>query len=423
MRVKLASQNQITKDTVILMMALFYPALRDYIWRVVVTFTNIVGFWFSIQAFDAVVWTVIVGYMIITARSPKMSLKAMVIALTFILVSLLSFALTSYDHFTPSVLFSLLLGTVPFFFYGSLIDLKRASHKQLYIAAVFTLVVSIAYSIYSVGTKDLELEDNMDFAYKVLPSVLVVVSWLFTDRKKKLAVILSVAGTIFLVMQGTRGPLLCLAAFICLMLYKKYGIGKLFFRAGAIVVVAVLLVSSQFVQLRLIDLSKKIDSSGYSARFITMMLEGELSDSNGRDAIQDKLLDDIEEEPLKIRGMYADREATRYLVDTEYSTSYANGTYAHSLWLEMIYHWGVILGGLMLLLLTLAVLRLIRKSENSAAYIVMLFVCTGFVQLLLSSSYLLSDNFFFLVGLTVNYYTDKGINESINTKGIVQQLS
>lgn len=401
---KADQQNKISKDTLILLMCLFYPAINNYIWRVAVGFTGIVGLSFSVQTFDAIVWTLVIGYIVISAHKLTIKAKTLVITLLFVLVSLSSFAFTTYDYFTTSVLFTLLIGTFSFFIIGSFIDIKQVSHKQLYIAAIVTLIVSALYSIYSIDSNNFSLDDNMDFAYKILPSVLVIVSRLFTDQKKKLAIIFSLFGTIFLLLQGTRGPLLCLAIFVCLMLYKKYGLGKFFFKIGIIVLISAVILSSQFVKLKLVELSDKIDSSGYSSRFITMMVEGELSDNNGRDAIKDTLLEKIKENPLAIRGMFADRQATRGLNDREYNTGYENGTYAHSLWIEMIYDWGVLFGGIILLFVFLIVLNFVRKSDKDDAYICMLFVCTGFVHLFLSGSYLQSAEFFFLVGLALNYY-------------------
>ena len=412
---KTNQQSKISKDTVILLMCLFYPAIHNYIWRVVVGFTEIVGLHFSIQVFDAIIWTLVIGYIVITAHKPTIKAKTLMITLLFVLVSLLSFAFTTYDYFSASVLLTLLIGTFSFFILGSFIDTKNVSHKQLYIAAIVTLIISVIYSIYSIDSKEITLEDNMDFAYKVLPSVLVIVSRLFTDQKKKLAIMFSVVGTIFLLLQGTRGPLLCLAIFVCLMIYKKHGLGKFFFKIGTIVLILLVLFSSQLVKLKLVELSDKIDSSGYSSRFIIMMIEGELSDNNGRDAIKDTLLKDIKEDPFTIRGMFADRQATRGLVDREYNTSYENGTYAHSFWIEMIYDWGVFGGGVILFLVFLIVWSFIRRSDKEDAYIGMLFVCTGFVHLFLSGSYLQSADFFFLMGISLNCY-------HVNTKTIVKDV-
>lgn len=403
MQEKTLSQNKITKDTVILMMGLFYPALNNYIWRVVVAITGIFRVNFSNQVFNVIVWTLVLAYMAFTSRNPKINFKTCIIAISFLLVALLSFILTDYEYFSVSVFATLAIGTLSFFFQGSLINLKRVSHMHLYMAAIVTLMVSIIYSVYTVDSQNLSLEDNMDFAYKVLPSVIIIFSWIFTERRKTLAIIFSVIGTVFLILQGTRGPILCLAAFICLMMYKKYGLGKSFFKVGIIAVVIAFLVNSQSVQKELVDLTNKIDSSGYSSRFITMALDEELSDANGREAIQETLLNDIKENPLKIRGMFADRQSTRGLVDSEYDTVHSQGTYAHNLWIELLYDWGVFLGGIILIAILFVLLKTIIKIDTNDSYIVMLFVCTGFIHLFLSGSYLQSSNFFFLMGIAVNY--------------------
>lgn len=396
-------QTKITKDTLILLAGLFYPALHNYIWRVIVAFTGMVGLHFSIETFDAIFWSIVILYVVITSHKAPIKVKTLITALTFVIVTLFSFAFTEYERFTVLVLFTMLVGTFSFFIQGSVIDLKNVSHKQLYVAAIATLMVSVAYSIYSIIFKKSTFEDNMDFAYSVLPSVLIIISWLFTDQDKRLAIVLSIIGTVFLLMQGTRGPLLCLAIFVCLMLYKKYGLRKIAFKVGPIMLILVILSSSQFVKSKLVAVSNKIDSTGFSSRFITMMIEGELSDGNGREAIKETLLEEIKENPFAIRGMYADRHGTRGLIDSEKNTIYEKGTYAHSFWIEMIYDWGVLFGGVILLIVSYMILRIIKESDKNDAYIVMLFVCTGFVHLFFSGSYLLSSEFFFLIGIAINY--------------------
>lgn len=402
MYVESIQSKKITKDTIVLMMGLFYPAVHNYIWRILVAFSGILGIYFSNAVFDIAVWFLVLGYIVVTSRKPKMSIKTAIIALAFILITLSSYAFTSYDYFSLSVLITLLIGTFSFFFQGYFVNIRRVSHTHLFWGAIITLSISILYSVYSVGTKDMNLEDNMEFAYIILPSILIILSQNFTDNKNTIAIIFSVIGTIFLVLQGTRGPILCLAFFICLMIYKKHGTGKLFYRTTAVILAVILIFSIPFVQQNLLELSASIDSSGYSSRFIRMILKGELSDANGRDAIKELLLKDIANNPLKIRGMFADRHATRGLIDNEYNTVYKNGTYAHSIWLEMIYNWGVFAGIAIFGILVYALWNMFRKTNKNNAYIAILFICTGFVHLFLSGSYLQSNAFFFLVGLVLN---------------------
>jgi hypothetical protein len=51
------------------------------------------------------------------------------------------------------------------------------------------------------------------FAYKTLPSILIIISKLFIKERKKFAMFSMIIGVIFLILQGTRGPLLVLAIY------------------------------------------------------------------------------------------------------------------------------------------------------------------------------------------------------------------
>lgn len=402
MKQKSVSRERMTKDTVILLMSLFYPAVHNYFWRAIIAFTGLDRTVFTIEVFDAIIWAILIGYMLATASRAKMTWRTYFAVILFIFVAVASFMLTEYKYFTSTVLWTLLIGGCVFFLQGSLINMKNVSYNQLLGAAKITLVISTLYSLYTIISKNATYEDNMDFSYRALPAVLIVFSGLLVKKAGRSTIVFAAMGVVLLLLQGTRGPLLCLAVYVCLMLYKKHGMGKFFLKVSAAVLIVTLLLSSQTIQNWLLNVSEQIDSTGYSSRFISMLVKGELSDDNGRDVIKEALLEEIQENPFQIRGMFADRQATRGLRNYEWNIIYPEGTYAHSIWIEVIFDWGLLLGGVLLISIVLILFRTIKKCSMSDAYIVMLFVCTGFVHLFLSGSYLEDTGFFFLMGLTMN---------------------
>jgi len=133
-----------------------------------------------------------------------------------------------------------------------------------------------------------------------------------------------------------------------------------------------------------------------------MLLEGDLSDDNGRDSIKERLRGELREDPFKVRGLYADRALTRGLSDEENYVSYTDGTYAHGIWLEMMIDFGVILGTLLLLIIILRVKKMLTCCTAFSCVIPSIFVCCGLMILFFSSSFITNEKFFFLLGLTFN---------------------
>jgi hypothetical protein len=61
---------------------MFYPAVHNYAWRVVVAFTRIVGIDMNIEVFDAIVWGIVI---LLSLREiiKRLNIKSLLIILTF----------------------------------------------------------------------------------------------------------------------------------------------------------------------------------------------------------------------------------------------------------------------------------------------------------------------------------------------------
>ena len=141
---------------------------------------------------------------------------------------------------------------------------------------------------------------------------------------------------------------------------------------------------------------------GFSQRFIVKFIEGDISDDNGRDIIKEKLLAELQENPFKFRGLYADREITIGLADEQNYAFYLHGTYAHNIWLELAVDFGIILGTILFLIIVVKAIKLLTTSSLALNYLPALAICCGLVCLLMSSSFLENKMFFFMLGLMCN---------------------
>lgn len=388
---------------ILLNMLLFYPAINNLLWRICFGLTSLLGIRITQGFFDSIVWIFILIY-IHRYFISRVKARHVMIFITFLLVALISNMLTNYEAYTMNKLFQIMFTIIPVFFCGAIICVDSEYQEGLYKIAVIILLVSLLYTLYYLTSGRQLAVDNMDQAYSVLPAILIVFSRLFEPFRKKNNLIISILGIAYLLIMGTRGPFLCLAVFIGIMLFKKYGISKTVISTTVAIAFFVIAFESTFVQTRMLGLATNLEEYGFSPRIVTMLVSRNITDANGRNSIKETLLSEIKDEPFQIRGLFADREATKGLYDYEYHTIYANGTYAHNLIIEFIYDWGVFIGGVLILSLFFMAFKLIYKIDKEKSFIVGMYICLGIVHLLISGSYLENKDFFFLIGLMCNRY-------------------
>ena len=391
------SEKRNSKDIAIISMILFYPAVRGYMCALLNVVLGRLGIPMAQWLFDTICWGSILLIALPTLLS-RLRTKHVLVGLGFWSLSFILFLLELSPAFSTDEMTELCLFTFPPFFVGACVRVNKNDFKFLYWIAFAVFGMLAAYQVFNILGGDQVLSDNMDYAYKILPAVVVLVGGCFYNRHKLPSVLLAVGATVFLMFQGTRGPLVCVVVFVCLMLYKKFGFGKIVVGVASLAIAAMLVISSPAFLSGLERLSQQTEKLGFSSRFITKIVEGEFGDSSGRDEIIDRLMTDFEKDPVQIRGFYADRLANA----KEGRDEDIMNRYAHNILYELLYDFGLIVGGFLIVLLFLGLLRVIRGSDADSAFLVMEFIVCGFVHLLLSSSFLWSAHFFCLFGLFLN---------------------
>lgn len=398
-------------DLLFLSMLLFYPVVNEYLRQVILIFTRPIGIVFTTLFMDFVVWGILILLYLPTWMK---RIKDNIIIRYFIILFLILVLFTVFpnDVFTLEVLMTLLFWTIPPMIFGSCLKYSNADKKSLYNVALIAFAISVVYMINYASGNNTEIKDNMGYAYTVLPCVLLFVSNLFNveEINKKiwhwLVAIFSVG---FLIMQGTRGPVLCVFIFILLMLFQKYGLTKFTVLISIVGAIITSIANSNWFKTFLVSVNTFFENVGFSTRIIDKFLQDELSVSTSRDKISEYLMEIIKSDPLAIRGLFADRSVTIGW----YSSGV--GIYAHNLILELLFDFGVIIGGVASIYLIYSVIRFLFRGTKEAFHIIALVVVCGFVQLFMSSSFLISPYFFMLIGMMHNkniqksgdYYAEK----------------
>ncbi|MDD3138451.1 MAG: O-antigen ligase family protein [Lachnospiraceae bacterium] len=204
---------------------------------------------------------------------------------------------------------------------------------------------------------------------------------------------------------GSRGALLWLIVFYVIYnLLLNRGITK----KGLITVSALimLIIVSILFESQIIGLLASVFPN---SRTIEMISISNIADDSSRTNIWKFFAGEIAKEPLRIHGLFSDRLAINQNFMNSNRLGYwitenRSYSYAHNIFLELLYDFGVFIGGIICIKIILLIGRIAkfsRDTDNKAEagfYLIML--TSGFFMLLISDSFLLNVYFWFFIGLS-----------------------
>ena len=316
------------------------------------------------------------------------SWKDFLFACSVIVVYLLNILIFPENEELVKIAGTFFFSVFPLYFIGLRFENSR-QWKIIYIMSVVNVWTFAAYyMLIGEGTFDAYQGANTSYmgrAYVLLPQLLGVLVGLFNNRN-----ILNVAtafiGAFLLLMCGNRGSLVLLLLFVVFYLLLNTSKDKrMYLYIGAIAVLSAIV---YFYEQLVAGLVSVFESFGWSVRVFERLAEGTFFESSGRTAITSKLSSAIRDNPVIGYGLCSDRTIT--------------GSYAHNFAYELWTSFGVVFGSLILIATVCVIIRAWRKNTDKVCRaILLLLVCTGFLKLFLSSSFLLEGSFFMLVGYCV----------------------
>lgn len=313
-----------------------------------------------------------------------------IVALLLILTTML-FSETSAVYIKKH-LNNMLTVVLPMIFVGVCYDHNR--HKNvIFYASLVGVITMFAYQLYKLSSGRVLATDNMDSAYKVLPSVMYLLYYAFEKGKMRYT-LCAIMAVVSVLIYGTRGPALCILAFLAICIWINIGkIKQPVTRVFVLVITVVLLylMMSSDVTIRVATkLSEQFTKWGFSSRIFDFFIEGEIADSNGRDILLTRSFELIRENPVLGCGLMGERARV--------------GNYPHNLFVEMWCQYGVFLGTLLsAALIWIPVKALIQSKKDQSQFLfLMAMICMVFVKLFLSGSYLHETQLFFLIGISLS---------------------
>ena len=289
-------------------------------------------------------------------------------------------------------LFSFSLLTLPYYYIGVTLDIKRFYKFFYYISVVAVFMCAFYELLYAQSasyTGDVDTSEyNMELAYSILPHVLMV-SW----RALKSFVILNIApmllGLMLLLSFGTRGPVICAIVFIAIYLLfirpSKYQ------KTMRIITVACAVYAMSFLDQFMTFMQLMTFQLGMSTRIFDKYFEGELEDSSGRDYIRETLL----------RELSIDNSLFGHGVLGSYP--YVN-TYPHNMVLEFLFSFGWVWGIAILFCIVYIIAKMLINTHQCEINVTfgIILVIASILKLCFSSTFVDDALFFMLLGYCVN---------------------
>ena len=242
---------------------------------------------------------------------------------------------------------------LPYFLIGLCFRADKLTMDTLGIWCCVGVLLTAFYRLSYASADTFEENDyNMDASYSALASILITINYAF-DSKKLFPIACSLVGFFFTLSMGTRGPILIelVFIFICVFLYLKISKGfKIGLAVVAVALLSILLNSTIYLGL-LAWLADFLGNLGFSTRIIDFAIEDQMIEyTSGRSDIYADLWPRLLERPLSGYGVYG-----------EWTLGYAS---AHNMYLETLYHYGIPLGSLILLIYVITVLRGYLNASN-----------------------------------------------------------
>lgn len=300
---------------------------------------------------------------------------------------------TSLTDFLGNPIYTLFVLSLPGYIFAR--HLKDYSlfcsimRKYAYVVVVLSVVVFLFM-------RDSFATQYMSFSYNMLLHLLFLI--FYKPKKGKVWHNIIVAlGVFVFVVGGARGALIsfvvCCVAYI--LITRKRTIQNAVVTIIASGGVCAFFVMKNEILTLILPLLTKM---GIDSRNIKMILASELMDSSGRNDIAEEVAKNIN---VFGHGMMGDRVV-------------CSGLYAHNLFLELICDFGIILGFVLSLLITVVVVvGVLRKIKSNQAWIVLL-LSTGFLKLMLSGSFLgLEPAFYVLMGLCANSFMENKADDEV----------
>lgn len=280
-----------------------------------------------------------------------------------------------------TILYCIPLGTIWYYVNNQEVSIEYTRRA----ANISTICALLIFIIFLFDKSALTSPDySMSLGYALLYPTLFHLKMI---RSKRIYLLFSFLDIVILMCYGSRSQLLGIIIFVFLLnIYRNKPSSKKGFLFLTICTVAAITMILGFKQILQFIISF-LGHFGIYSRSLGYFLER--TTYSGREAVWAGAIKLIMSKPLSGWGIGI-------------NTTLVAGSAPHNVYLELLLQYGVILGGIISIFLTIIILKgTFGKTAPKSEGVLILFV-TGFVPLLLSSSYLIWPQFWILIMICIN---------------------
>lgn len=298
---------------------------------------------------------------------------------------------------TSNAFYRLFIFAFPCYVLISSISELRIFVSVLYKASLVTTVALLIKWLLFADTF-VTLNSYLTFSYGlVTPACFLLYDALTNNRKTSYVLYALSLFAIFL--SGSRGALVCLICSMLLIvlfnLARKNRRGR--YLGFATIFLSVMVVIN--FDKALIFIQTFFGKYASSSRTLSMINANSFWISQARKDIANLIIQSIPENAIFGTGLFGDR--------------IISGQYVHNVVLEILVQFGVIFGGIILVILAWRIIKTLVVSKNRIQVnLVLVFISTGLLKLMFSGSYLNEPSFFLLVGLCMSTYASNELKQN-----------
>lgn len=306
---------------------------------------------------------------------------------------------------------------LPWFCIGT----HMVSAKKIYYGMVdnskFILLTSIVMILFVAYIGEYTKSGNMAVSYALLPYCALLFDKAVSQKNIRYFILCTFV-VLFILLYGSRGPVLGFGIFCVLYVIRHVKEHRIMF-FSAVAVIAVVLLNWQNVLNVIRGIKYRY---GISSRTIDQLLNGTITSDTGRSNYYKATIDVIVKYPVTGLGIAGERPHLLETVTSALGKSISS-VYPHNFVLEFLAQYGIFLGSTFVILVIVFLISGIWSKNIYMSKIILIIGVTEIVHLMLSSTYTISPLFFFFLGLSVNKNMDKRkgggtINEKESSSGV-----
>ncbi|MBR0456977.1 MAG: hypothetical protein IJJ01_09940 [Firmicutes bacterium] len=278
-----------------------------------------------------------------------------------------------------------LLLCIPALIATASMDDYEVLYKGLKIAS-FPIAVIVIIHLFSPENASLY---SMAGAYQLVFTGSIHYNEVFRSKKNKwFYAVFVVVELVSIFVRGARGPLLCLIAFIAVKTILELRNNRKALVLSFIGILG-LFVAAQNISGIMSWIGVRLNTAGLYSRNFQYLLSNAILNDSGRSVFRDKAIELIWQNPLIGYSASSD-------------VKLLGGQYTHSLPIELMFDFGILVGGVIFAFITIHVIHSFFIPQGTEKDLRFIMLTHGYLMLFFSGTYLQSVYLFIFIGMAIS---------------------